>query len=118
MYMKTFNKLKEMQPYYNADCNAYIFEENHDKIDIHINFILKTTKNICANNITARDITARDINACDITAKNIEFYAVCFSYKTFVCDSVKGRRENSKYFCLDSKVVINKKRSLFLYENI
>lgn len=67
--------------------------------------------NINAWDIKARNINSGDINACDIKADNINanniyFNAVCFAYKTFVCNSIEGRRENSKYFCLDSEVVI------------
>ena len=77
--------------------------------------------NIKADNIKAWDIKARNINsgyinACDIKADNINanniyFNAVCFAYKTFVCESIEGRRENSKYFCLDSEVVIKNQKS-------
>ena len=82
--------------------------------------------NIKARDIEARDIEACDINACDIKADNINardikasninsnkisFYSVCFAYKTFVCNSIEGRRENSKYFCLDSDVVIKSQKS-------
>lgn len=77
--------------------------------------------NISAKNINAQDIDALDISAwnikawnikaCDIKSVNIKankisFNAVCFAYKTFVCNSIKGTRPNSKYFCLDSDVVI------------
>lgn len=62
---------------------------------------------IDACNINASDIKANDIKASDINACNIEFYAICFSYKTFVCNTIKGSRKNAKYFCLDSDVVIN-----------
>lgn len=80
--------------------------------------------NIKSCNIKSCNIEACDIEACDIEASNIkawnikawnikacdiDFFAICFSYKTFICNSIKGRRENSKYFCLDSEVVINKK---------
>src|SRR3990167_3368979 len=71
---------------------------------------------INAGNINAWDINARDINALDINAGNINawdinawditFYAVCFAYMKFVCKSIKGRRKNSKYFCLDGEVEI------------
>lgn len=74
--------------------------------------------NIKALNIDAQDIKAYDINACnidalniralDINAQDISFYAVCFAYNTFVCKSITGRRENAKYFCLDSEVIIKK----------
>lgn len=68
------------------------------------------SRDINAGNINAWDIKACDINAGNIKANNISFYAVCFAYKTFVCNSIKGRRENSKYFCLDSEVVIKNKQ--------
>lgn len=61
---------------------------------------------INACDIYARNIKALDINAGNINANNISFYAVCFAYKTFVCNAIIGRRENSKYFCLDSDVVM------------
>lgn len=67
--------------------------------------------NINACNINTLDITAWDINARNIKANNISFYAVCFARETFVCNSIKGRRENSKYFCLDSDVVIKSQKS-------
>ena len=132
--MKTFNNLEEMQPYYNKKTNTYEFIENQKMIDVEFDFNLKIYRNIKARNIKAEDINAcnidawninaRDINACninacninagdinagDINAGDIEFYAVCFAYKTFVCDSIKGTHKNSKYFCLDSDVIINKK---------
>lgn len=129
--MKVFNNLEEMKPYYNKETNIYEFIENNRLIDIKIDFDLNiecdiNAWNINASNINsgdinawninswdinARDINARDINAIDINANNISFYAVCFAYKTFVCNSIEGRRENSKYFCLDSNVVIKSKKS-------
>ena len=68
-------------------------------------------RDINACNIKAWDITAKNINAFDINAYNIDAYdiifdAVCFARKTFVCKSIKGQRNNNKYFCLDSDVVI------------
>ena len=66
---------------------------------------------INAGNINARDINSRDINADNINANNISFYSVCFARETFVCNSIKGIRENSKYFCLDSDVVIKSQKS-------
>lgn len=70
--MKTFNNLEEMKPYYNKKTNTYEFFENGKRIDIHIDFILKTTKSICARDIKASGIKARNINACDINAWDIE----------------------------------------------
>ena len=62
--------------------------------------------NIKAGNIKAGNIEARDIEARDIKAGNISFYAVCFAYLKFTCQSISGRRENARYFCLDSEIVI------------
>lgn len=77
--------------------------------------------NIDALGINARDINARDIKACDINAlgikawnidalninaRNISFYAVAFAYQSFRCKSIKGGRENARYFCLDEEVKI------------
>ena len=59
-----------------------------------------------AGNIEARDIKAGNIEARDIEAWNISFYAVCFAYLKFTCQSISGRRENARYFCLDSEIVI------------
>jgi hypothetical protein len=63
-----------------------------------------TAWDINAGNITARNITAWDITARNITAGDINYYAVCFAYKNIKCKSIKGRRKNAKYFCLDGKI--------------
>ena len=75
----------------------------------NINALNINARDIEALNINARDINAWDIEAGDINALNIEawdisFYAVCFAYVKFVCKSVIGRRDNSKFFCLDGDV--------------
>ena len=100
------------------------------KGDVRFEFSLKiqASINVEAGNIDAWDINAAgninidawgNINAAgninaggnieargNIDAGNVLFYAVCFAYISFVCKSVKGRRNNSKYFCLDSDVQI------------
>ena len=68
-------------------------------------------RNIIARDINARNIIARDINAGDIIAEdikagNISFFAVAFARVSFKCKSIIGKRENNKYFCLDSEVEI------------
>ena len=93
-------------------CNINAWNINASNINSgDINAWNINSGDINAWDINARDINARDINAIDINANNISFYAVCFAYKTFVCNSIEGRRENSKYFCLDSDVVIKSKKS-------
>ena len=59
---------------------------------------------INALDIEAGNIKARDINAGDIKAGDINFYGVCYAYKNIKCKSIKGSRENAKYFCLDGEV--------------
>lgn len=129
--MIVINNQEEMKPYYNEKINTYEFIENNRLIDIKIDFDLNMECDIEAWDIEAFDIKARDIQAFDINAgdinawdinsgdinarnikaNNISFYAVCFARETFVCNSIKGRRENSKYFCLDSDVVIKNQKS-------
>lgn len=114
--MKEFKNIEEMKEYYDEAKNLFYIED-----DIKINFDLVCDWNIKAMNIKAKniksgdinagDINAGDINAGDINAGNIDacdisFYAVCFAYNNIKCTSIEGRRENSKYFALDGKVVI------------
>jgi hypothetical protein len=63
-------------------------------------------RDINAWNINAWNINAWDINAGNINAWNIQFYAVCFAYVKLVCRSIVGRRDKSKFFCLDSEVIV------------
>ena len=87
MIIKEFNKLEEIQKYYDKETNTYIFKEDGKDIDLAIfNFDLRINAhikaydikacdikafNIQANGINAWDITAWDINAGDIDAFNI-----------------------------------------------
>ena len=105
---------------------ASISARNISALDISARDILAeniSAGNIYAENISARDISAGDISAWNILAENISaldisaldisaggicFYAICCAYVKFECKSIKGRRDNSKYFCLDSEVVIRK----------
>lgn len=59
--------------------------------------------------IKAWNIEAWNIKAWNIKANNISFNAVCFAYEYFKCNSIKGTRKNSRYFCLDSDVIIKSK---------
>lgn len=65
---------------------------------------------IKAGDIKAGSIRAGDIKALDIEAGDISFWAVCFARMSFICKSVKGRRENNKFFCLDSEIVYAKEK--------
>ena len=59
---------------------------------------------IDARNINARHIDARDIDAHNINARDINYYAYCIAQKSFTCESVEGRRENSLHTCLYQKI--------------
>lgn len=65
---------------------------------------IKAVGNINAGNINALDINAWNINALDINARDIKFYAICYAYENFKCNTIKGIRKNAKYFCLDNEV--------------
>lgn len=69
-------------------------------------------RNIKAWNIDARHIDARHIKAWNILARNIKakdisYNAVCFAYDNITCNSIEGRRDNSKHFVLDGELKIN-----------
>ena len=80
---------------------------------------------ISAWNITAWDINAYNIEAWDIIAWNIKainievenifksttinaryirYHDICLAYSSIKCQSIKGRRDNAKYFVLDGKI--------------
>ena len=125
---KEFSSLDEIQKYYDEKSNTYIFKEDGKYIDFVIfNFDLNIDANIDAMAINARDITALNIDASDINvvynikacninadnisadniiATNIIYYMVCFAYNNIKCNSIKGRRKNSKHFVFDGKLEI------------
>ena len=71
-------------------------------------FRIEARIEVKAGNIKAWDIEAGNIEAWNIEAGDISFYAVAFAYLSFKCKSIVGRRNNSKYFCLDKEVEITK----------
>ena len=111
--MKAFNSIEELKPYYNEETNTYVFNE-----DVEFNFDLIVDSNLDAHNIEALNIDVRyikahnieasDIIAYNIDARNISYYAVCVAYRSFECESISGRRNNSIHTCLDDDVVISK----------
>ena len=111
-----FNKLEEIEKYYNKETNTYIFKENDEWIElVELKFNLEITCDINARDINARaikacDINARDIKACDINAWDINFFACCISYQNIICKKIEGRRDNSKYLTLDGEIVIKDKK--------
>lgn len=124
--MKVFNSIEEIEKYYDEKTNTYVFIEDSKYFDIKFNFNFNKQSNIDAWNINACNIDARNINAGDINAgninarninawnikawninaRNISFYSLCVAYITLMCNSIEGKRENSKYLCLNSEPVI------------
>ena len=73
MIIKVFNKLEEIEKYYDKKLSAYIFYEDKDFIDLVIfNFNLNVAANIIAKDIQALNIDAWDINARHIDVNNID----------------------------------------------
>ena len=65
--MITINKMEEMQKYYDANSNTYVFND-----DVRFDCDIAVFSNIYALNIKARYLGARDINAWDVNALNIK----------------------------------------------
>jgi len=85
-----------------------IYADNINANNIYARDI--NTFDINANNIYAFDIEARNIEANNIEAKNISYHAVCFTYQNIICESIKGRVENSKHFSLNGEVIIKEEK--------
>ena len=127
--MITINKMEEMQKYYDANSDTYVFDDHVTfKCDIsvasHIHALdieandIKALEiharnikamDIIANLIDALNVQAWDINAYNIIAHAISYHAVCFAYKNITCKSIKGRRVNCTHFVLDGEIKEEKK---------
>ncbi len=86
-----------------------IYAYNINACDINAGDVNAHNINACdinACNINAYNINANDINSGNINANNINYSAVCFAYQNIVCNSIEGRRKNSKHFVLDGKLTI------------
>lgn len=69
-------------------------------------FETKDDVKFCFDLITSAYIKARNIKAWNIDALNIDYYAFCIAYGSISCESISGRRENAKHFCLDGEITI------------
>ena len=100
-------KIYKTQGEIEADIKDNVLSIKGD-VKFECSFSIEAKIIIEAGNIEAGDIKAWDIKAGNIKAGDISFYAVCFAYFSFSCKSIIGQRNNSKYFCLDSEVVIKR----------
>ena len=70
--VKEFNNLEEIEKYYDAESNTYVFKEDNEMIDLVVfNFDLNIGANIIARDIRALNIISFDIDAWDIRARDI-----------------------------------------------
>ena len=70
--VKEFNSLEEIERYYDAESNTYVFKEDNEMIDLVVfNFDLNIGANIIARDIRALNIISFDIDAWDIRARDI-----------------------------------------------
>lgn len=70
--IKEFNKLEEIEKYYDEKSNTYVFKENSEYIDlVKFNFDLNVQASIDCWNINANNINVWNIIAFNITANNI-----------------------------------------------
>lgn len=73
MIIKVFNKVEEIEKYYDKKLSTYIFYEDKDLIDLVIfNFNLNVAANIIAKDIKALNVNAWNIDARHIEANNID----------------------------------------------
>ena len=109
--MITIEDMEEMKEYYVEETNTYLFEDDVEflfDVDVLSNI---AAYNIYADNIDAWNINAANIEALDIKANDISYYAVCFAYKNIECNTIKGRRENSRHFVLDGELIVGGKKN-------
>ena len=62
--------------------------------------------NINVWNLRANNIKSDNIEANNIYAHDISYWEVCYAIQNITCHSIKGRRENAKYFVLDGKLEV------------
>ena len=75
--IKQFNSLDDIQKYYDAKSNTYIFKESGEYIDIVVfNFNLNVESNIYTKDIKGKDIMVQELSARDITAEDIEGWSI------------------------------------------
>lgn len=75
--VKEFNSLKEIEKYYDAESNTYVFKEDNEMIDLVVfNFDLNIGANIIARDIRALNIISFDIDAWDIRARDINAWNI------------------------------------------
>lgn len=100
---------------HNIDCYDTVAKninaDNINAYDIEADDI-ETNEDIKAWNIYAKNIKAQNIYADNIYAHDISYWALCFATQNIECHSIKGRRDNHKYFALDGYIYIDDKLEL------
>jgi hypothetical protein len=112
--MKIYNTQSEVE----ADIKDGVLKIDDDvKIECDVNIRASI---ICQNlncwdlnceDLDCGDLNCQNLNCWDLNCQNLDcgdldYYAIAVAYYKSKCESVKGRRSNSKHFCLDSEVII------------
>ena len=118
--IREFNKLEEIQKYYNKETNTYVFKEDGKYIDLVVfDFNLRISasiyaRDIHANNISAYDITAWDIDAWDIDARNLDTWdikawhinALDIKAEDIKASMIRARNINYNHVCVSCYDII------------
>ncbi len=65
--------------------------------------------NLECYNLKCLNLNCENLNCWNLKAKNVSYYAIAFAYYSMEVESIKGRRDNSKHFCLDDEIALKKK---------
>ena len=103
--MKIIDTQKELEALI-VDGNIIIGDHLTINCSISLPEVNIKARDIKALDIKAGDIVAENIVAWNIVAENISYYAIAIADESFVCKSIKGRRENSIHKCLDKEIKI------------
>lgn len=76
------------------------------KVDGNIEALDINAWNIDVVNIKTEKIEAFNIISNNIEAKHILYGAVCYAKNNIVCETIKGKHQNSKHFVLNGKIEV------------
>lgn len=82
--------------------NIYAFDVNVDWLiakDVDV-------RDAKIDNLVCDNLIVNNIIAKDISAGRINYWALCFAYRSIKCKSIHGRRENAVHIALDKGVKV------------
>ena len=63
-------------------------------------------RNLDCKDLICWNLKCRNLDCKDLKCRNLNFYAVAITYKSFKCKSWKARRENHIIKCLDGEIEV------------